>query len=84
MDGLAKPEKGKEPKDTKSVTVTQLKTFILHEGKGVSLLEGSIELPDTAVCALIDHYLERYLDAGIDLLTEDLSQVEDTSRRNNE
>lgn len=60
-----------EPGASKTVTVAQLQAFILHESKGVALLEGSIELPDTAVVAIINHYLERYHDAGINLPTED-------------
>lgn len=72
MADSSKKGEATDPVATKLVTVTQLKTFILHEGKGVSLMDGSIELPDTAVCSIIDHYLERYEDAGIDLVAPDL------------
>ena len=44
--------------------ISKLKKFILHEGKGVSMSDGAIELPDWAVIEIIEFYEERFKSAG--------------------
>lgn len=44
------------------ITTSELKKFITQEGKGISLMEGSIQLPDAAIVDIIMFYEKRFRD----------------------